>query len=132
MQTFRIFHRTSTQSAAFSLRSIAAVAILVAACTTATPAWCKPAESLWVADTDDNRIVELVPNELKSSGTPTPLLLESLNSVNGLAFDKSGNLWVEAFDNFVLEFTVAQLKNLDTDPNPTPVNEFGSGGAAAR
>ncbi len=133
MQTFRIFHRTSAQSAAFSLRSIAAIAILVAACGIASPAWCKSAaESLWVADTDNNRIVELVPNDLKSSGTPTPLELEPLNSVNGLAFDKSGNLWVEAFDNFVLEFTPAQLKNLGTVPNPTAVNDFGAGADAAR
>jgi sugar lactone lactonase YvrE len=132
MQTFRIFHRTSTQSAAFSLRSIAAIAFLVAACGTASPGWCKSAESLWVADTDNNRIVELTPSDLKSSGSPTPLELEPLNSVNGLAFDKSGNLWVEAFDNFVLEFTPAQLKNLSTVPNPTPVNEFGSGADAAR
>jgi sugar lactone lactonase YvrE len=132
MQPFRIFHRTCAQYAAFSLRSIAAIAILVTACGTASPAWCKSAESLWVADTDNNRIVELVPNDLKSSGTPTPLELEPLNSVNGLAFDKSGNLWVEAFDNFVLEFTPAQLKNLGTTPNPTAVNEFGSGADAAR
>jgi sugar lactone lactonase YvrE len=132
MQMFRISHRSSAQSAAFSLRLIAAIAILIAACGTASPAWCKPAESLWVADTDNNRIVELVPSDLKSSGTPVPLEVEPLNSANGLAFDKSGNLWVEAFDNFILEFTPAQLKNLATVPNPTPVNEFGSGADAAR
>ncbi len=132
MQTSRIFHRSSVKFAAFSLRSIAAIAILAAACGASSPAWCKSAESLWVADTDNNRIVELVPNDLKSSGTPAPLELEPLNSVNGLAFDKSGNLWVEAFDNFVLEFTPAQLKNLGTTPNPTAVNEFGSGADAAR
>ena len=132
MQTFRIFHCTSARSAAFALRSIAAIAILAAVCGTASPAWCKPAQSLWVADTGNNRIVELVPSDLKSSGSPTPLELEPLNSAQGLAFDKSGNLWVEAFDNFVLEFSVAQLKNLDMVPNPTPVNEFGSGADAAR
>ncbi len=132
MQTFRILRRTSAKSAAFSLRSIAAIAIVVAACGTASPAWCKSAESLWVADTNNNRIVEFTPSDLKSSGTPIPLEVEPLNSVNGLAFDKSGNLWVEAFDNFVLEFTPAQLKNLSTVPNPTPVNEFGSGADAAR
>lgn len=112
--------------------SITAIAILAAACGASSPAWCKSMASLWIADTGNSRVVELVPNDLKSSGTPTPLLLESVNSVEGLAFDKSKNLWVEAFDNFVLEFTAAQLKNLDTIPDPTPAKEFGSGASAGR
>ncbi|MGA6974880.1 MAG: hypothetical protein WBY93_24855 [Candidatus Binatus sp.] len=132
MHTFRITDPTFGRSAAFSLRSLAAIALLAVACGASSPAWCKSGESLWVADTGNNRIVEFVPNDLKSSGSPTPVAIDSLNSVNGLAFDKSKNLWLEAFDNFVLEFTAAQLKNLGTDPDPTPAQEFGSGAEAAR
>jgi sugar lactone lactonase YvrE len=131
MHTFRISDRTPAHSAAFSMRSFAAIAVLVLACGAPSPAWCK-SQSLWVADSGNNRIVELVPNDLKSSGSPTPAMLDSLNSVQGMAFDKSKNLWVEAFDNFVVEFTAAQLKNLDKVPNPTPAQEFGSGAEAAR
>jgi sugar lactone lactonase YvrE len=133
MHTLRISdHTSAAQSAAFSLRSIAAIALLAIACGTSSQAWCKSGESLWVADTGNNRIVELVPNDLKHSGSPTPVAIDSLNSAQGLAFDKSKNLWLEAFDNFVLEFTAAQLKDLGTDPNPTAADEFGSGADAAR
>ena len=131
MRTFRIFDGTAAQSAAFSMRSFAAFALLAIACGASSPAWCK-SQSLWVADTGNNRIVEFVPNDLKSGGSPTPVMLDSLNSVQGVAFDKSNNLWIEAFDNFVLEFTAAQLKNLGKAPNPTPAKEFGSGAEAAR
>ncbi len=127
----RIYLGTPAQSAPFSLRLFAAIALLAVACGASSPAWCK-SQSLWVADTGNNRIVEFIPNDLKSSGSPTPVMLGSLNSAQGLAFDKSKNLWIEAFDNFVLEFTAAQLKNLSTVPNPTPVKDFGSGADAAR
>lgn len=132
MLTFRTSHRTSARSAAFSLLPFAAIALLAIACGASSPAWGKSAESLWVADTGNSRIVEFVPKNLKSGGTPTPVVLDSLNSAQGLAFDKSKNLWVLAFDNFVVEFTPAQLKNLGSVSNPTPVKEFGSGAEAAR
>jgi sugar lactone lactonase YvrE len=133
MQMLRISDRSSAaQPAAFSLRSLAAIALLAIACGTSSQAWCKSGESLWVADTGNNRIVELAPNDLKHSGSPTPVTIDSLNSAQGLAFDKSKNLWLEAFDNFALEFTAAQLKNLGTDPDPAPAKEFGSGADAAR
>jgi sugar lactone lactonase YvrE len=132
MHTFRTSHRTPARSATFALLPFAAIALLAVACGASSPAWGKSAESLWVADTGNSRIVEFVPKDLKSGGTPAPVVLDSLNSVQGLAFDKSKDLWAVAFDNFVVEFTPAQLKNLGTVSNPTPAKEFGSGADAAK
>ena len=77
--------------------------------------------NLWVADGDNNRLLEFKPpfsNGMVASlelGQPavtaftstgaTPVSASSLNVPNGLAFDKSGNLWVADWDNNrVLEF----------------------------
>jgi len=129
MHTFRAFNRTSSRSAAFSLRSIPAIALLAVACGASSPAWCKPAASLWMADTGNSRVVELTPSDLTSSGTPSPIVLDSaaLDEPEGVAFDKTKNLWVSTFGNsLVLEFTPAQLKNLGTVSNPTPHATIGS------
>lgn len=94
--TFRTISKNAAVStSARSLRSTAAIAVLAAVCSVSSPAWCRSSTSLWVADTDNNRIVELVPSDLQSSGTPTPLMLGPINSVQGPAFDRSKNLWVE-------------------------------------
>jgi sugar lactone lactonase YvrE len=131
--TYRTISRNAAvPNAACSVRSIAAIAMLAAVCSVSSPAWCKSGTSLWAADTDNNRIVELVPSDLQSSGTPPPLMLGPINSVQGLAFDRSNNLWVEGFDNQVLEFTPAQLKNLSNVSNPNPARAFGAGASAAR
>jgi sugar lactone lactonase YvrE len=121
MHRFTAFNSTSARSAGSLLRSIAAIALLAVACGASSPAWCKTA-SLWVADTDHNRVVELTPSDLESSGAPSPLVLDSAALIDpiGVAFDNSKNLWVTTDDNLVLEFTPAQLKNLATVSNPTP------------
>lgn len=129
MHTLSFYRGTSAKSAASWSRSVAAIAMLAVACATSSPAWCKPAESLWIADRGNNTVVEILPVDLKQSGTPTPVVLHSaaLHDVLGIAFDKSQNLWVAngAFDQ-VLEFTSAQLKNLGTVSNPTPTATIGS------
>jgi sugar lactone lactonase YvrE len=123
MHTFSFFRGISARSAAFSWRSVVAIAMLAVACASSSPAWCKPSASLWVADRNHNTVVEILPNDLKQSGTPTPVVLHSaaFHDVLGMAFDKSQNLWITngAFGQ-VLEFTAAQLKNLGTVSNPLP------------
>jgi sugar lactone lactonase YvrE len=122
MHTFRMFNNTSARSAGSAVRSIAGFALLAAVCGASSPAWCKATASLWVADTVNDSVVELKPSDLESSGSPSPVVLNSaaVADASGVAFDKSKNLWVTTFDNLVLEFTPAQLKKLDTVSNPTP------------
>jgi len=128
MHTIRTFNRTSARSAASSLRAFAVIAIIAVACGASSPAWCKPASSLWVANQSGNNVIEFPPSELKSSGAPSPVLLDgsALAEVQGVAFDKSKNLWVTTYDDLVLEYTPAQLKNLGTVSNPTPHATIGS------
>jgi sugar lactone lactonase YvrE len=119
MRTLKNFRPTSARCWP---RSVAAVVILSIACGAPAPAWCKPAESLWVADTNNERVVELPPSALKHSGTPSSLVLDSaaLDQPEGVAFDKSKNLWVTNHtSNEVLKFTPTQLNNLPTVSNPT-------------
>jgi sugar lactone lactonase YvrE len=111
------------------LRSIAAIATLAVACGASSPAWCKPAAaSLWVANQDGDSVIEFPPSDLESSGVPSPRVLEGsvLDQTQGVAFDKSKNLWVTTYDDLVLEYTPAQLKNLGTVSNPTPHATIGS------
>ncbi len=128
MHTFRMFNRTSARSAASSLRWLAAIVLIAVACGASSPAWCKPAASLWVADWGSGTVLELTPSDLKSSGAPSPLVLDgsALIQTQGVAFDKSKNLWVTTDDNLVLEYTPAQLKKLGTVSNPTPHATIGS------
>ena len=109
----------------FSSRRFApVVALMLLACGASSPAWCKAnAASLWAASTNDNTVLEFSPSELKRSGSPTPVVINStaLDAPEGVAFDKSRNLWVTQFNsNSVLEFTTAQLKNLSAVSNPVP------------
>ncbi|HJT09898.1 MAG TPA: hypothetical protein VJ771_03865 [Candidatus Nitrosotalea sp.] len=80
--------------------------------------------NMWVADTNNNRIVEykapFTTGESASIviGSPSfdkgvyPTTASSLAAPYGIAFDKSGNLWaVDYYDNRILEY-VSPFKNL--------------------
>jgi sugar lactone lactonase YvrE len=133
MRTFRMFKSNFTKSAGSSLRYIAAIAMiamLAVASGAWSPAWGKPAAaSLWAGDTNNDKVVELTPSNLGSSGSPAPVILDSagLGEPEGVAFDLSKNLWVSTFENhLVLEFTPAQLNDLGTVSNPTPAATINS------
>ncbi len=110
------------------IRYLAVIAMLAVVWSAASPAWCKSKQSLWAADAEAGRVVELPPPALKRSGMPTPVVLDSssLHLVTGVAFDKSNNLWVSTFVDNVLEFTPAQLQNLGTVSNPAAQASIGS------
>jgi sugar lactone lactonase YvrE len=71
--------------------------------------------SLWVADNQTHTIIEYVAGQLAGSGSPAPTVVlsgrnSSLMNPAGLAFDRSGNLWVANPGNHeVVSFTAAQL-----------------------
>jgi ligand-binding sensor domain-containing protein len=111
------------------LRYFALIAIVAAALASSAPASAKSAQSLWIADTNNGRVVELTPADLKRSGAPTPVVLDSsiLLVPYGLVFDQSNDLWVWTNDNAkVVEFTPSQLSKLRTVSNPTPNATIGS------
>ena len=81
-----------------------------------------PSGNLWIADTFNDRILEFVPpfaNGMSATlvlgqpdftsdtfNLPGPKTSVGLAEPRGLAFDKSGNLWVaDSYDNRVVEFT---------------------------
>jgi sugar lactone lactonase YvrE len=95
---------------------------LIIAMVAATSAWARSG-ALWVAEQGNDDVVEVLPNQQKHSGTPNLLVLDSssLNSPNGLCFDKKKNLWVINYeDSSIDEFTPSQLKVLATTSDPTP------------
>jgi sugar lactone lactonase YvrE len=54
---------------------------------------------LWIGNASNNTIVGFTPNQLAATGTPTPAATlsataGSIHDPAGLAFDRSGNLWV--------------------------------------
>ncbi len=59
--------------------------------------------------------------QLKSGASQTPL--ETLDvTASDLAFDASGNLWIDDVeDSTIAEYSAAQLRALKTAPSPTPV-----------
>jgi sugar lactone lactonase YvrE len=95
-------------------------------CGTAPAAWA--GGSVWIADSDNFQIAEILPKQLKHSGQPAEVVNESaaLSSAirafpTGICFDKKKNLWVADFNEQLLEFTSAQLKGLNASSNsPTP------------
>jgi ligand-binding sensor domain-containing protein len=98
----------------------AAIALLMLTCGTPSSAWCA-SKNLWVAN--QNGVIELYSSkQLKKSGMPTPIELSIAGTAQGLAFDKSKNLWAVLHHDRseVVQFTAAQLKNLKHDSNPTP------------
>jgi sugar lactone lactonase YvrE len=81
---------------------------------------------LWVANYENDTVVEFTPDELRTSGTssPTPVLTVSstaagLDETEGLAFDSSGDLWAANFAGTVVEFTPGQLATSGSS-TPTP------------
>lgn len=91
-------------------------------CGSAPAAWA--GGSVWIADSNNFQIAEILPNQLKHSGQPAEVINESAaitGDVTGLCFDKKKNLWVTDFSEQLLEFTPAQLKGLNASSNsPTP------------
>jgi hypothetical protein len=82
----------------------------------------------WVANCGGNNLLEFAAADVAASGSPTPITVlsattastptgsaSSLDCPQGLAFDKSGNLWVSnaRSDNSgsIAEFTKAQIAN---------------------
>jgi hypothetical protein len=76
----------------------------------------------WVSNCLEDTVVEFASSDIAASGSPTPIVVLSATSVSasssldcpeGIAFDKSGNLWVSnaASDNFgsMVEFTPDQI-----------------------
>jgi sugar lactone lactonase YvrE len=96
----------------------AAIALLILTCGTPSRAWCGNT-NLWVAH-DITGIASYTSGQLKKSGTPTPIQLSTFSEETGLAFDKSHNLWATVGHLEVVRFNPAQLKDLKTDPSPTP------------
>ncbi|HYL60468.1 MAG TPA: hypothetical protein VEU51_16490 [Candidatus Acidoferrales bacterium] len=96
--------------------------LMAAVCSAPSRAWCAAA-SLWVADEGNNRVVEVIPKQLKHSGTPFLIFdnSASISTPGGVCFDAAKNLWVTGFNDAVLEFTPAQLNALPTTSNPVPV-----------
>jgi secreted PhoX family phosphatase len=96
----------------------AVIAFLTLICGTPSHAWCG-SENLWISFTGTG-IDSYTSKQIKKSGMPSPIHLSTFDFVPGLAFDKSKNLWVVVDNEEVVEFTAAQLKNLKSDPSPTP------------
>ncbi len=73
------------------------------------------AGNLWVSNYGNNTVAEFTAAQLASTGTPTPAVVLSSTSTSldgpvGLAFDRTGNLWVADYTGRTLnEFTAAQL-----------------------
>jgi secreted PhoX family phosphatase len=87
---------------------------------------------LWVANYSANSLVEFAPNQL-TNGSPTPTATissgssGSLEGPDGLAFDRSGDLWVANYDEVtgadsLVEFAPNQL----TTGSPTPTATISS------
>jgi hypothetical protein len=100
-------------------RITAAIAILLLTSAAPTPAWCKGKQSLWLTF-DHGGIVAYSSKELSKSGSPTPTELSTFASTSGVAFDKSNSLWAVVNQDEIVRFTAKQLKDLKTNPNPTP------------
>ncbi len=96
----------------------AVIVFLMLICGTPSHAWCGSA-NLWISFSGTG-IYSYTSKRLKKSGMPSPIHLSTFNYVSGLAFDKSNNVWVVVDNNEVVEFTAAQLKNLKSNPSPTP------------
>ena len=97
-----------------------AIALLIATCDAPSRGWCASA-NLWVA-TSDGVIESYASKQLKKSGMPMPIDLNTSGNARGIAFDKSKSLWaiIHPDHSEVVQFTAAQLKDLKHDPNPTP------------
>jgi tripartite motif-containing protein 71 len=93
--------------------------LAIVTCGAPSQAWCG-SQSLWVSYYEVSGIASFTSKQLKKSGTPTPTELSTYADASGLAFDQSGNLWAVVDTRYVVEFTAAQLKDLSSNPSPTP------------
>ncbi|HUO04449.1 MAG TPA: hypothetical protein VMU16_04545 [Candidatus Binataceae bacterium] len=75
--------------------------------------------ALWIVDPSHDQVDEYLPSELKTSDTPTPLVVPIGAAPYGACFDKSKNLWVTNRDEQILGFTASDLKQLPNAPNPS-------------
>jgi len=59
------------------------------------------ADDLWVSDPGRNGVMELLPDQIKHSGAPTPTILISASNFipQVIRFDTSDNLWVDEFQS---------------------------------
>jgi sugar lactone lactonase YvrE len=96
----------------------AAISLLMLTCGTPSHAWCA---NLWVTNSlGGGGVGSFTSKQLAKSGMRAPKNLGS-DGTTGLAFDRSKNLWVVIYESReVVRFTAAQLKNLKTNPSPTP------------
>src|SRR5271156_5968649 len=99
---------------------ISAIALVMLTCAMPSRAW-SASKSLWVAYSQGGGIESYSTKQLKKSGMPTPIEISTYEDATGVAFDASGNLWAVVNQNDIVEFTAAQLKDLKSDPSPTPV-----------
>jgi len=88
-------------------------------------------KALWVANLTS--VVEFLPSQLTAGGDQTPTLVNAssvFGSVEGIAFDTSGNMWViDAGDlssqgtarPAIYEFSASQVAQLSSNQEPTPV-----------
>jgi len=84
------------------------------------------AGDLWVANLNNNTIVEFAPAQLTATASPAPTVTLSSTSISspfGIAFDASGNLWVGNDVGTVLRFDAGQLT---TTGGPTPAASLAS------
>ena len=115
--------RTESRCAHFGSRFLFIFALTAIICSAPSRASCGASASLWVADNGHSTVVEVLPKQLKHSGTVSPITNNSasIGEPGGVCFDASKNLWVTGFNNKLLEFTPAQLKALPTTSNPVSV-----------
>ena len=98
---------------------IAAIALVMLTCAMPSRAW-SASQSLWVAYSQGGGIESYSTKQLKKSGMPMPVDLSTYEDATGVAFDASGNLWAVVRQTDIVEFTAAQLKDLKSNPSPTP------------
>ena len=87
--------------------------------------------NLWVANGGGNTIVEFTPNQLATSGAPTPVVTlgatsGSLFEPTAMAFDAAGNLWV-VNQASVVEFGLSQLAASGSPSPAVTLTDDGSG-----
>ncbi|MGD0120462.1 MAG: hypothetical protein ABSD30_20530 [Candidatus Binatus sp.] len=98
---------------------MAAIALVMLTCAMPSRAW-SASKSLWVAYSQGGGVESYSTKQLKKSGMPTPIEVSTYEDATGVAFDASGNLWAVVNQNDIVEFTAAQLKDLKSNPSPTP------------
>jgi hypothetical protein len=80
--------------------------------------------NLWVSSFNSNTELEQIGSftaaQVRESGMPVPVDVTAYEFVFGFAFDKSNNLWACVNHYEVVGFKYKQLKDLKSDPSPTP------------